>query len=155
MTKKEVLTLVDECAIPMLTAMSTDFDWKITWGVKKKSKKYPERGAEILHQMNYKIAEIIFFSSEIESRDVFLKFMRHELLHLCQSGFSGFWNMAMELIPKEKHGGTDGMWLAVDDQFHRDREHDVIRMERMLNSLGLTPKRILAIGKKKLKEQKG
>ena len=150
MTKKEAQALVDECFEPMARAMGVWNPDRLACHVYKKGENKNWTMNNVLSTW-YNKSIIKVYAIRIYDREDFLRDIRHELLHLNQIGFAGFCQTIMQIVPDEEGRDPPGAWNALDQQWRRDFENDMVRLENMMDSLGMTGKKILAIGKRMMK----
>ena len=146
MKKKRAQKLIDECFEPMARAMGLwDPEKLVCYAYKKKGGTPSQMSAEV--NPIYKWTVIRVWSKDINTRHEFLRSLRHELLHVTQTGFHGFFETASQIIPNQRKHDPPRAFQVLHTQWNRDLENDMVRLERTMDSLGMTGEEILRIGK--------
>lgn len=132
--------VIDPAVRPMRHALGLN-NWRvdIEYGV------LGERLGECVVNATYQRGTVTIDPAQHESEDELLDTLRHELLHLIHGDFETCRRITAQFIEGDSFDAMDVGW-------HLGAERTVLALERLLDSLGLGPRELVAKGREQMGE---
>lgn len=144
MRASDLEALIEEAASPMVSALGLD-RWEIrVYAMARQGAEEMEKGRFELSP-SYLTGSVFLCPFMLDDRADALRVLRHELLHFTAAPWEEYGDVMQDLGTKHSDvvGEIDGrMWTRAKEQY-------VTEWERRLDALGLTPERLVQIGKER------